>query len=150
MSPAGPPAVLRAAGPGDETEILAMITELAAFEELSHEVVCTEDDLRRALFADHPAVSVTLAEVDGRVAGHALWFRTFSTFLGRHGIWLEDLYVRPPYRRRGIAGQLLAHLRAESEGRVEWTVLDWNADAIAFYRRLGARPLDGWTTYRWV
>ncbi len=143
-------AALRPAGPDDVGEILAMIRELATFEELADQVVCTAEDLERALFGPDAAVRVTLAEVDGAVAGHALWFRTFSTFLGRTGIWLEDLYVRPAYRRRGVAAQLLGHLKATSEGRVEWTVLDWNADAIAFYRGLGARPLEGWTTYRWV
>ena len=87
---------------------------------------------------------------DGSVAGHALWFRTFSTFLGKTGIWLEDLYVRPAHRRQGHAGALMADLRARTEGRVEWEVLEWNADAIDFYQGLGARPDGGWTSYRWV
>ncbi len=141
----GAPATLRRATPDDVPAVLAMIRELADFEELADQVVATEADLHRALFGPDAAVEVTLAEVDGQVAGHALWFRTFSTVLGRTGIWLEDLYVRPAFRRRGLAHQLLDHLRARSEGRVEWTVLDWNADAIAFYRGLGARPLEGWT-----
>ena len=85
-----------------------------------------------------------------RIAGHALWFRTFSTFMGQSGIWLEDLYVRPAHRRQGHAGALMADLRARTEGRVEWEVLDWNAEAIDFYQRLGARPMAGWTRYRWT
>lgn len=153
--------ILRPAGPADVPEVLALVRELADYEGLADQVVCTEDDLHAALFAPGAVVSVTLAVTEagdeagpgaggpGTVAGHALWFRTFSTFLGRTGIWLEDLYVRPPYRRRGLARRLLGHLRAETAGRVEWEVLDWNADAVAFYRSLGAAPLEGWVTYRW-
>ena len=85
----------------------------------------------------------------GRPRGHALWYRTFSTFLGKTGIWLEDLYVRPGHRRRGYAGALLAHLRMMTDGRLEWEVLEWNAPAMDFYQRLGARPMAGWTRYRW-
>jgi GNAT superfamily N-acetyltransferase len=142
---------VRPAGPADVPEILAMIHELAAYEELADQVVCTEEDLQRALFGPEAVVTVTLAVDDrGAVAGHALWFRTFSTFLGRTGIWLEDLYVRPAHRRHGVARELLEHLRSATTGRVEWDVLDWNAPAIALYDRLGARPLEGWTTYRWT
>jgi GNAT superfamily N-acetyltransferase len=142
---------VRPAEPADVPEILAMIHELAEFEELSDQVVCTEEDLRRALFGPGAVVTVTLAvDEQGAVAGHALWFRTFSTFLGRTGIWLEDLYVRPAFRRQGLARALLDHLRAATTGRVEWEVLDWNAPAITFYDGLGAQPLTGWTKYRWV
>jgi GNAT superfamily N-acetyltransferase len=128
-----------------------MLVELAAFESLSDQVICTEDDLRRALFGPDAFVrdSVAVAD-DGSLAGHALWFPTFSTFLGQSGIWLEDLFVRPAHRRQGHAGALMADLRARTEGRVEWDVLEWNADAIDFYQGLGARPMSGWTTYRWV
>ena len=87
---------------------------------------------------------------DGTVVGHALWFRTFSTFMGKSGIWLEDLYVRPAHRRQGHAGALMADLRARTDGRVEWEVLEWNEEAIDFYQRLGARPMAGWTRYRWM
>ena len=102
------------------------------------------------LFGDQAVASVLIAEVDGRIAGMALWFPTFSTFLGRAGIWLEDLYVRTEHRGQGIGTALLHHLRSMTTGRVEWSVLDWNERAIEVYRGLGARPLDGWTTYRLV
>jgi GNAT superfamily N-acetyltransferase len=143
--------VIRPATEEDVPELLAMICELAAFESLSDQCVCTEDDLRRALFAPDAVVRDTLAVADdGSVAGHALWFRSFSTFMGKTGIWLEDLYVRPTHRRQGHAGALMADLRAATDGRVEWEVLEWNEDAIDFYQRLGARPMAGWTRYRWV
>lgn len=142
--------MIRPAHEDDVPEILAMITELADFERLSDLVVCTEVDLHRALFEPHPAIFDTVAVADdGHIAGHALWFRTFSTFLGRTGIWLEDIYVRPTHRRQGHAAALMADLRNRTDGRVEWEVLDWNADAMAFYERLGARPETGWTKYRW-
>jgi GNAT superfamily N-acetyltransferase len=141
---------IRAATPADVPEILALVHELAEFEELADHVVCTEEDLQRDLFSPEAAVSVSLSEVDGQVAGHALWYRTFSTFLGRTGIWLEDLYVRPAFRRRGLARELLEHLRSQTTGRVEWEVIDWNGDAIAFYESLGARTFDGWVKYRWA
>lgn len=143
--------MIRAATEEDVPELLAMIRELAEFESLSDQCVCTENDLRRALFAPGAVVSDTLAVADdGSVVGHALWFRTFSTFMGKTGIWLEDLYVRPPHRRQGHAGALMADLRARTEGRVEWEVLEWNEEAIDFYQRLGARPMAGWTRYRWT
>ena len=131
---------------------LAMIRELAEFESLSDQCVCTEEDL-----APRPVRTRARSSTTGRgrrrrrrLAGHALWFRTFSTFLGRSGIWLEDLYVRPAHRRQGPRRALLmAHLRARTEGRVEWEVLEWNEPAIDFYQRLGARPMAGWTSYRW-
>jgi GNAT superfamily N-acetyltransferase len=142
--------VIRPACQDDLPELLAMIKELAAFEKMADQVVCTQEDLRRALFDPDAVIFDTVAVADdGSVAGHALWFRTFSTFLGRTGIWLEDIYVRPTYRRQGHAATLLAYLRARSEGRVEWEVLDWNADAITFYDGLGAQPESGWTKYRW-
>jgi GNAT superfamily N-acetyltransferase len=143
--------VIRPAIEADVPEILALIKELADFEQMADQVVCTQDDLRHALFGPDAAIFDTVAVADdGSVAGHALWFRTFSTFLGRSGIWLEDIYVRPAYRRRGHAAALLADLRSRSKGRVEWEVLDWNTDAITFYDGLGARPETGWTKYRWT
>jgi GNAT superfamily N-acetyltransferase len=143
--------VIRPATVADVPDLLAMIRELADFEELADQVICTEDDLRRALFGPDPVVFDTVAAAhDGSVAGHALWFRTFSTFLGRTGIWLEDIYVRPAHRRQGHAAALLADLRARSHGRVEWEVLEWNAGAIAFYEGLGATAESGWTKYRWT
>jgi GNAT superfamily N-acetyltransferase len=143
--------MIREATPEDLPELMAMIGELAEFEHLSDQVECSEDDLSRALFGPDSVVHDTVAVADdGSLAAHALWFRTFSTFLGRTGIWLEDLYVRPAHRRQGLAGALLHDLRARTDGRVEWEVLEWNAGAIDFYQGLGARPMAGWTLYRWV
>lgn len=143
--------MIRPATEADVPELLAMVRELAAFERLSDQVVCTQDDLRRALFDEGAIAHDTVAVADdGALAGHALWFRTFSTFLGRTGIWLEDLYIRPAYRTQGLAGALMADLRARAEGRVEWEVLEWNNEAIEFYQRLGARPMAGWNKYRWT
>jgi GNAT superfamily N-acetyltransferase len=143
---------VREATEDDVDEILALITELAEFEELAGHVVCTTDDLRRDLFGPDAVVRVALVVDDegGSVAGMALWFPSFSTFLGRTGIWLEDLFVREPYRKRGYGKALLGHLRSQTGGRVEWEVLDWNQRAIDFYGALGAAPVTGWTKYRWV
>jgi len=147
--------VIREAGPSDVPELLAMIHELATFEHLDDQVVCTEDDLAAALFAPGAVIFDTVAvdhDASGAevIAGHALWYRNFSTFVGRTGIWLEDLYIRPGHRRRGHAGALLRDLRARTDGRVEWEVLNWNAEAIALYDGLGAEPISGWTKYRWL
>jgi GNAT superfamily N-acetyltransferase len=142
---------VREAGPDDLPEIRAMIGELAEYEDLAHEVVGTEEGLARALFGPDPVARVSLAVADdGSVAGQALWYRTFSTFLCAEGIWLEDLYVRPAHRRQGHARALLNHLKGLSPGRVEWEVLDWNEPAIDFYRSLGAQARGGWTAFRWV
>ncbi len=141
---------IRTAVPEDLDEILAMVRELAEFEQLAEEVVFDRGAFGEHLFGDQAVASVLIAEVEGRVAGMALWFPTFSTFLGRAGIWLEDLYVRTEHRGQGIGTALLHHLRSMTTGRVEWSVLDWNERAIEVYRGLGARPLDGWTTYRWL
>jgi len=146
---------LRPATPDDLDQIGALITELAEYEELTDQVGFNLEDLSTWLFGADPVATVILAEVvatDGgvEVAGFALTFRTFSTFVGRPGIWLEDLFVRPAYRRRGLGRALLQHIRGLTDGRVEWSVLDWNTPAIAFYQQLGARPVDGWTTYRWL
>ena len=143
--------MIRGAVPSDVPELVAMIHELAEFENLSDQVVVTEDDLSAALFGPGAAVSDTVVDLgDGTLAAHALWFRTFSTFLGKTGIWLEDLYVRPEHRGQGLGAALLVHLRQLTAGRLEWEVLEWNAPAIDFYERLGARPMAGWTKYRWV
>jgi GNAT superfamily N-acetyltransferase len=143
-------ATLRDATRGDLDEICALIRELAEYERLSDEVAATREGVERALFGDAPAARVTIAEVDGAVAGFALWFPTFSTFLGVEGIWLEDLFVRPAHRRAGVGLALLQDLRARTPGRVEWAVLDWNEPAISFYKRLGADPVPGWTRFRWL
>jgi GNAT superfamily N-acetyltransferase len=143
--------VIRPATEEDLAELLAMVRELADFESLSDQCVCTEEDLRAVLFAPGATVYDTVALADdGSIVGHALWFRTFSTFMGKSGIWLEDLYVRPAHRRQGHAGALMADLRSRTEGRVEWEVLEWNEEALDFYQRLGARPMAGWTRYRWT
>jgi GNAT superfamily N-acetyltransferase len=142
--------VIRPATEADVPALVAMIRELAELEHLSDQVVTTEDDLARALFGPDAIVHDSVVDLgDGALAAHALWFRTFSTFLGKTGIWLEDIYVREGHRRQGHAGALLRHLREQTEGRVEWEVLEWNVPAIDFYQRLGARPMSGWTHYRW-
>jgi GNAT superfamily N-acetyltransferase len=142
---------IRNATPGDVEQIRLLIADLAEYERLAHEAVATADDLRTHLFGDDPAAHVLIAETDdGEVAGFALWYRTFSTFMGRPGIWLEALFVRPTYRGRGFGLALLEQLRTMTDGRVEWSVLDWNEPSIGFYRALGAEPVDGWTRYRWL
>jgi GNAT superfamily N-acetyltransferase len=142
--------VIRPAVEADVAELVAMIKELADYENLADQVVITEADLRRTLFGPDAIVYDTVVEDEsGKLAGHALWFRTFSTFLGQTGVWLEDLYVRPAHRRRGHGRELLTFLRAQTQGRLEWEVLEWNAPALDFYQQLGARPMSGWTRYRW-
>ena len=142
---------VREATEADIGVIHELIAELADYEQLGNQVVCTEDDLRQALFGPDRVAEVSLAvdDADGEVAGHALWYRTFSTFLGKTGIWLEDLYVRPAHRRKGVATALVDHLRSQTDGRLEWEVLEWNLPAMDFYQQLGARPMAGWTRYRW-
>ena len=142
---------VREAVASDLDDIVSLIRGLASYEQLEHEVVLDPSVLEGHLFGPNPAAHVLIAETDdGDVAGFALWFRTFSTFLGRPGIWLEDLFVRPEFRSQGHGLALLNRLRSLTDDRVEWAVLDWNEPAIGFYRALGARPLDEWTTYRWL
>jgi GNAT superfamily N-acetyltransferase len=140
------------ATPADVPTILALVRELADYEKLAHEVVATEADLHAGLFGPRPAAECVLARDGDAIAGFALFFHNYSTFRGRPGLYLEDLYVRPAYRGRGYGKALLTHLAglAVERGcaRMEWAVLDWNAPAIEFYRALGARPVDGWTIYR--
>ena len=144
--------VLRTATETDVPAILELIEALAEYERLRDACVATEDRLRTTLFGASPKAEVILAESDGGVAGFALFCTNYSTFLARPGIWLEDLFVRPEFRGRGIGKMLLAHLaRLAVErdcGRVEWAVLDWNTSSIGFYESLGARGLTEWTTYR--
>jgi GNAT superfamily N-acetyltransferase len=143
--------MIRPAEEGDLPELVAMIVELAEFESLSDQVVCSEEDLARVLFGPDAFVhdAVVVAD-DGHLAGHALWYPTFSTFLGQPGVWLEDLYVRPQYRRQGHAAALMTHLRSLGPGRIEWEVLDWNLGAVNFYQGIGALPMGGWVRYRWM
>ncbi len=143
---------IRRASASDVPLILSLIHELARYEKLEHEVVATEEGLHESLFGSEPRAEVLIAETGGAAAGFALFFHNYSTFLGRPGIYLEDLFVRPEARKRGIGHALLRKLAAIALerrcGRLEWAVLDWNADAIAFYRRLGAVTMHDWTIFR--
>jgi GNAT superfamily N-acetyltransferase len=143
---------LRLAQPADAALVLEFIRELAAYEKLSHEVVATEESLRETLFGPRPAAEVLIAELDGAPAGFAVFFQNYSTFLARPGLYLEDLFVKPALRRHGVGRALFVHLaRLAVErqcGRFEWSVLDWNEPAIAFYRSLGAVPMSEWTVFR--
>ena len=143
---------IRSAIQGDVPVIAQLIRGLARFEKLEHEVVMTEDLLATALFGKRQYAEVLLAEDEGQAVGFALFFHNFSTFLGRPGIYLEDLFVMPEHRGKGIGRLLLASLaRLAVErgcGRLEWAVIDWNREAIRFYERLGARPNSDWTIYR--
>jgi GNAT superfamily N-acetyltransferase len=144
--------IIRPANAGDVPVILDLIRGLARYEKLEHAVAATEDGLAAALFGPSQRVFCDLAEADGAVAGFALWFYSFSTFVGRHGIYLEDLFVRPEFRGKGLGKALIGSLArrcvAENLGRFEWSVLDWNEPAIQFYRAQGARLLDDWTMCR--
>jgi GNAT superfamily N-acetyltransferase len=146
------PVQIRRATPQDAAALLGLIRELAVYERLLDKVVATERDIGRALSGDPPAAAAFLAEAAGEAIGFALYFRNFSTFLGRPGIYLEDLYVRPAWRHAGLGRRLLARrARAASDSgadRLDWAVLDWNAPAIDFYERIGARPLADWRLYR--
>ena len=132
--------------------ILSLIRALGEYERLSHEVVATEDGLRAWLFGERPAAEVVLASVNDTVVGFALFFHNFSTFLGRPGLYLEDLFVKPEWRGRGIGQRLLVHLASLAVergcGRMEWTVLDWNEPALRFYERMGARVMQEWKLCR--
>ena len=144
--------IIRRAVPGEAELVLGFIRELAAYERLAHEVDATPEAIDEALFGDDPRVFCDIAEWDGEPVGFALWFYNFSTFRGRHGIYLEDLFVRDAMRGRGIGKSLLSRLarRCLDEGltRLEWWVLDWNEPSIAFYRSIGARAMDEWTVQR--
>ena len=150
--PDAPLCRIRPAVEADVPLILALIRELAEYERMAGEVTATEADLRQALFGPAPSVEAVIAVVDDRPAGFALFFHNFSTFTGKRGLYLEDLFVRPEHRRRGIGRHLLRHLAriARERGchRFEWSVLDWNELAIRSYRRAGAVPMDDWKVYR--
>ena len=143
---------IREATAADAGLILEFIRALAEYERLLDECIATEELLRESLFGDAPAAQVVLALIGDEPAGFALWFRNYSTFLARPGIHLEDLFVLPAFRGRGIGRMLLEHLAqtaaSRGYGRLEWAVLDWNVDAIRFYESLGATPMGDWTTYR--
>jgi diamine N-acetyltransferase len=141
--------------PAQESEaplILSFIRKLAEYEKLSHEVVATEENIREHVFGANPVAEVLFAYWNGEPVGFALYFRNFSTFLGQAGIYLEDLFVDPGHRGKGIGKALLVNLAKiaveRGYGRLQWAVLDWNTPSIEFYRSLGAAPLDDWTGYR--
>jgi len=143
---------IRRATPGDEATITAMIHELAEFEHAADECTVTETAMAAALFGPTPSAHAHIVEVDGQPAGTAVWFTNFSTWDGVAGIYLEDLFVRPAYRRRGLARALLAELARECVAggytRLSWAVLNWNVNAIALYDAVGGKPQTEWTTYR--
>ena len=143
---------IREATPADVPEMLAFIRELAEYEKLSHEVEATEAMIGDALFGADPRLYCAIAEWNGEPVGFAVWFVNFSTFSGRYGIYLEDLYVRPSHRGRGLGKALLVYLARECVdngwSRLQWAVLDWNAPSIAFYKSLGAIMMDDWTLCR--
>ncbi|GAB7535336.1 GNAT family N-acetyltransferase [Burkholderia sp. 3C] len=145
-------AAIRAAQPGDAAALVALMRELAEFESLTHLFVATEADLDDALFGPNPAAGALVATQDGAVVGYALYFQNYSTFLGKRGLYLEDLYVQPACRGTGLGTRLLRALAALAVerrcGRFEWTVLDWNQPAIDFYERLGATVLPDWRVVR--
>lgn len=143
---------IRQARPGEEALVLGFIRKLADYERLLHEVSASEADIRAALFGETPRCHCDLAFWNGAPAGFALWFYNFSTFAGKAGIYLEDLYVEPELRGKGIGKALLKHLarRCVTEGlpRFQWSVLNWNEPSIAVYKAMGAKPIDDWTVYR--
>ena len=146
------PTIIRSATELDVPVILELIRQLAEYEHLSHQLAATEERLRKTLFGAKPAAEVLLADREGACAGFAVFFATYSTFLARPGIYLEDLYVKPHLRGKGVGSALLRRLAAIAVergcGRVEWGVLDWNEPSIQFYKKLGAEALSEWTKYR--
>jgi GNAT superfamily N-acetyltransferase len=144
--------VIRAAEPADATLIFALVCELADYESLQTELVATPETLSAALFASEPRLFCDIAEWNGEAAGFAVWFLNYSTFRGRHGLYVEDLFVRPGFRGNGVGKALMARLakRCVDGGlaRFEWAVLDWNAPSIAFYRSIGATVMDDWRICR--
>jgi GNAT superfamily N-acetyltransferase len=143
---------IRSATEADVPLILRFIRDLAIYEKLEHKVIATEETVRRTLFGNPRFAEVVFAEADGTEAGFALFFHNYSTFLGQPGIYLEDLFVKPESRGRGIGKALLAHLAKLAKergcGRLEWAVLDWNTPSINFYKSLGAVPLSDWIVFR--
>ncbi len=143
---------IRPATPADQDIIFALVHELAVYEKLSDTIDASPESLALALFCDHPRVFCDIATLEDQPVGLAIWFYTFSTFRGRHGIWLEDLFVRPAFRGRGFGKALLSRLAArcldENLARLEWSVLDWNTPSIAFYRAMGAKLMEEWTNCR--
>ena len=133
-------------------EVLQLIQDLATYEKAPEQVEARQEDLLNSIFASDPRVFCDLVEVDGQIAGMAIWFLNYSTWQARHGIYLEDLFIKPEYRGRGYGKALLKHLAKicdeKGYGRLQWWVLDWNSPAIEFYKSLGAEAMDEWTVYR--
>jgi len=143
---------IRPASAGDASLIMRFITDLAIYENAEDAVVATEDDIRNSLFGQGSTTLALICEIDARPAGFAVYFYNYSTWLGKHGLYLEDLFVSPEFRGLGAGKALLKHLAkiavAKNCGRFEWSVLDWNEPAIKFYQALGAKPQDEWVPYR--
>lgn len=144
--------IIRPARKDEAGIILQLIHDLALYEKAPHEVEATEREIIGTVFAENPKVFCDFVEVDGEIAGMAIWFLNYSTWQGKHGIYLEDLFVKPEYRGQGYGKALLQHLarvcNEKGYGRFQWWVLDWNSPAIEFYRSLGAVAMDEWTVYR--
>lgn len=144
--------IIREARKDDIPVILEMIKELAEYEKLLHEVIITERQLEDVIFGPNKFVEVLIAEYEKKIAGQTIFFNNFSTFVGKPGLYIEDLYVRPEFRGNGIGKALLSRVislaRERNCGRVEWVVLDWNKPAINFYKNMGAKPMDEWTIFR--
>ena len=147
-----PELTLRFAEASDADLILRLIRELAEYEKLSHDVVVDVDTIRESLFGEGAVAEAVIAEYEGDAVGFAVFFHNFSTFVGRRGMYLEDLYVNPDFRGRGIGETLLSFVAKLAKdrgcGRIEWSVLDWNEPAVGFYKKLGARAMDDWTVFR--
>ncbi len=143
---------IRSAAENDAGTIFSLIKELADYERLTHEVVATEDDIRRSLFGARPFAEALIGEYDKIPISFALFFYNFSTFIGKPGIYLEDLYVKPEYRSKGFGRKMLVHIARlainRNCGRFEWSVLDWNTPAIRTYDKLNAKPMQDWILYR--
>lgn len=152
MNMASPTPKYRFAVPTDAALIVGFIRELAEYEQLTHQCIVTEKEIRETLFGERQGAEVVLAYWEGIPAGFALFFHNYSTFLGKPGIYLEDLYVKPEYRGRGLGKGLMRFVatlaRERNCGRFEWAVLNWNQPSIEFYKSLGAQPMDTWMTYR--
>jgi GNAT superfamily N-acetyltransferase len=146
------PATIRTAAPADTRAVFALMYELAEFENLTHVFAATEDGLRDALFGPRPSIEALVAENEGRLVGYALFFHNYSSFVGKRGLYLEDVYVQPSQRGSGLGSAFLQRLAALSVkrqcGRFEWTVLDWNQPAIDFYKKMGATVLPDWRVVR--
>lgn len=144
--------IIRPAAESDAATIFSLINELADYERLTHEVVATEDDIRRSLFGERPFAEALIGEYEKTPISFALFFYNFSTFIGKPGIYLEDLYVKPEYRSRGFGRRMLVHIARlalkRNCGRFEWSVLHWNTPAIATYDKLNAKPMKEWILYR--